>query len=401
MRMASRHKISGLYYIAPKSNLGSILRHGILSHAEVGRRQVDYEAVYDASIVERRRERKAPDGRTLWEFANLYFQPRNPMLYRVVQEQMHEEGRVDNIVVVALSTEVLKIASFISVGNAASELSQILSKEEGIARLQTREMLNILFNDWWRQEDGSKRLIMSECLVYERVPPEYIHTIYVANHDVAKEVRKLVSAISPRINVVTEPHLFFLPRRQGKITETLSWVDGDMFFSRRQTLTISVNLVGVMGKGLASRAKYRFPDVYVVYQDLCRRKQIGVGKPYLYKREASLEESLADETIPVNQNNEAKWFLLFPTKRHWKDRSNIEDIEKGLQWIRLHYKQEGIKSLAIPALGGGLGGLEWRDVGPVLCRYLGELDIPVDIYLPQERKVPEEYLAPDFLLCQP
>lgn len=391
--MAKRQGIQNLYYIAPMENLPSILREGILSHAEVQRRGIQYIPIYDASIVESRQRIITPDGRSLWDFANLYFQPRNAMLYRVVSER-----KARGIVVLALKREVLDIASFISIGNAASPLSVILPKEEGLKQLREKEIQEVLQREWWAQEDGSKRLMMSECLVPERIPPDYIHTIYVADHEAADQVRVILGPLAERIPVVPEPPMFFRPRQQWRITGTLSLVDGDMFFSHMQTLTVSVNTVGVMGKGMASRAKYQFPDVYVRYQEVCRQKILVMGRPYLYKREASLEQELAEGPLP--EANEARWFLLFPTKRHWRERSDINGIEEGLRWIREHYKAEGIRSLAVPALGCGLGGLEWREVGPLMCRYLADLDIPVAIYLPQEKKVPREYLTPTFLLGQ-
>ena len=171
-----------------------------------------------------------------------------------------------------------------------------------------------------------------------------------------------------------------------------------MFFSRMQTLTVSVNVVGVMGKGLASRAKYQFPDVYVYYQDLCRKRRLQLGKLQLYKREASFEHDLADESSALLNANSEKWFLLFPTKHHWKENTDINGIEEGLKWLTNHYEKEGIKSLAVPALGCGLGKLEWRDVGPLMCRYLKELKIHVSIYLPAEKVIPNELLSKDFLL---
>lgn len=389
--MSKKRAIQSLYYISPVENLPSILQEGILSHAEVQRRGIQFTPIYDAAIVENRRQVRTPDGRSLWNFANLYFQPRNAMLYRVVSEK-----KTRKVVVLAVKPQVLEIASFISIGNAASPLSVILPKEEGLKALQEKEVWEILHREWWAQEDGSKRIMMSECLVPDRVPPDYIHTIYVADRKDADEVRAILGAKAERIPVVQEPHMFFRPRHQWKITETLSLVDGDMFFSHMQTLTVSVNTVGVMGKGMASRAKYQFPDVYVRYQEVCRRKILVMGRPYLYKREVPLEQELAEGPLP--EANEAKWFLLFPTKRHWKERSDINGIEEGLRWVREHYKPEGIRSLAMPALGCGLGGLEWQQVGPLMCRYLADLDIQVAIYLPQEKKVPQEFLTRDFLL---
>lgn len=95
--MPKRRTVESLYYIAPLENLPSILERGILSHAEVERQGLHPFAIYDADIVKARRERKAPDGRSLWEFANLYFQPRNPMMYRVVNER-----GTKNLVILAL-----------------------------------------------------------------------------------------------------------------------------------------------------------------------------------------------------------------------------------------------------------------------------------------------------------
>ncbi len=183
-----------------------------------------------------------------------------------------------------------------------------------------------------------------------------------------------------------------------RITATLSILDGDMFTSMCQTLTIPVNIVGVMGKGVAFRAKYQFPDVYVKYQNYCRSHQLEMGKPVLYKREASFDHELADEPSMIKNMNGETWFLLFPTKKHWKDQSKIADIEAGLQWIVTNYKKKEIKSLALPALGCGLGGLEWSNVGPLICQYLANLDIPVNLYLPAEHLIPDELIIPQFLL---
>ena len=186
----------------------------------------------------------------------------------------------------------------------------------------------------------------------------------------------------------------FQPKQTFRITRNMVLVDGDMFFSKMQTLTIPVNLQGVMGKGLAASTKSQFPDVDVRYRQVCKTKQITATTPYLYKREASVDEELADLTTP----NSIKWFLLFATKRHWKQGSRIEDIEAGLSWIRNHAVEQGIKSLAIPAFGCGLGKLEWSQVGPLMCRYLSNIGIHVAIYLPREHPIEPKFLTADFLL---
>jgi hypothetical protein len=125
---------------------------------------------------------------------------------------------------------------------------------------------------------------------------------------------------------------------------------------------------------------------------------LAAGKPCLYKRESSLDEDLADLSTPQDIPNAIKWFLLFATKRRWRDNSRIEDIEAGLAWFRDHFRAEGVKSVAFPALGCGLGGLRWEQVGPLMCRYLHDLGIDVAIYLPREREIDEQYLSEKYLL---
>jgi hypothetical protein len=381
--------IKGLFYITHVNNIKSILRHGILSHALVEERKVPFTPIYDAQIVSNRRQRKTPNGKSLWDYANLYFQPRNPMLYRVINEKDKKD-----IAIVGVLPDILKQPNaFVSTGNAASLPSDILPVKEGLKAIH--QMRKVIDSEWWNDTDGSKRKIMAECLVPELIPSNLIQAIYVANHSIADKLRNDLQSSIP---VIPEPHMFFQPTWRSIVTQHMSLVEGDLFFSTMQTLTVSVNTVGIMGKGLASRAKYQFPDVYVVYQDACRSKKLQMGKPYLYKRESFVDEELADEPSSLSTPNSNKWFLLFATKKHWRENSDIAGIEQGLQWVKDKYKTEGIKSLAIPALGCGLGGLEWKDVGPLICQYLVTLDIPVAIYLPREKEIPPEYLTSKFLL---
>jgi len=152
---------------------------------------------------------------------------------------------------------------------------------------------------------------------------------------------------------------------------------GDMFESKAQTLVNTVNCVGIMGKGIALEFKKRFPDMFEDYVKRCEAKQVRLGRPYLFKR-----------MFPP-------WILNFPTKDHWRSVSRLQDIEEGLRYLRQHYKQWGIISLAVPPLGCGHGQLEWRVVGPTLYRYLKTLDIPVELFAPFG--TPHEELKVSFL----
>ncbi len=389
MAKPKKAEIKSLYYITHVENLRSIFAHGILSHRVVEERGVKYRAIYDAEIVGHRKLKQTPDGRSLWEFANVYFQARNPMLYRVVHEKERRE-----IVVLGLQPRVLEMpGAYLTDGNAANNATTFFDYQNGVEAVAG--IWSTISGEWWNSVDGSKRKIMAGCLVPGEIPPDLVHSVYVTSHEAAEQVRALVPA---RVAVIPEPNMFFIPVRRYRVTNNLFLAEGDMFFSTMQTLTVSVNTVGIMGKGLASRARYQFPDVYVVYQDACRNKQLKMGTPFLYKREASFYDELIDEPGAVATPNGIKWFLLFATKRHWRDNSDLEGIEEGLKWVAANHKAEGIKSLALPALGCGLGKLAWKDAGPVMCRRLAPLEIPVAIYLPRERDIPQEYLSKEYLL---
>lgn len=152
---------------------------------------------------------------------------------------------------------------------------------------------------------------------------------------------------------------------------------GDIFESTAQTLTNTINTVGIMGKGIALGFRQRFPDMYDDYVLRCQRGEVELGKPYLF-------QGLLDP-----------WILNFPTKQHWRSPSQLDAIRSGLEYLAVHYKHWEIESLAVPSLGCGEGGLEWKIVGPTLLSGLERLDIPVTLYAPYG--TPAEELAPDLL----
>ncbi len=398
--MVQKINIQGLYYIAHFDNIPSILENGILSHQSRENNPRENRPIYNSEIVDRRQARIVKDGLSLWNFANLYFQPRNAMLYSVIHQ-----ASINNIAILFVNKNILDRKDiFVTTGNAASQESEIIPREQANSNYWSK--LNKEINkEWWNNEDGSKRKIMAECLVPDKIPPNYIETIYVAEYSFRKNLSKIIADAGVKkfnsSQITVDPKKFFQPDLSRRLTKKISLIRGDMFFSNMQTLTVSVNCVGVMGKGLASTAKYRFPDVYVKYQEVCKNKKLQAGKPYLYKRELSIRDQLGDETLllePSLNGNSQTWFLLFPTKNHWRNNSDLAEIEKGLQWLCNNYKSEGIKSLAMPALGCGLGGLPWREVGPLMCQYLETLDVEsVAIYLPSEKQVEPEFLTSEFL----
>jgi O-acetyl-ADP-ribose deacetylase (regulator of RNase III) len=142
----------------------------------------------------------------------------------------------------------------------------------------------------------------------------------------------------------------------------LLYVKSNIFDSPAQTIVNAVNTVGVMGKGIAQEFKKRYPDMFERYREFCKRGDIDIGRLYLYR-------------------SPNKWVLNFPTKRHWRQPSKAEYIERGLDKFVRTYTQQGITSISFPQLGTGNGGLDWnRAVRPMMEEYLVDLPIPVYIH---------------------
>ena len=145
----------------------------------------------------------------------------------------------------------------------------------------------------------------------------------------------------------------------------VTFVKGDIFKSPAQVLTNTVNCVGVMGKGVALEFKNRYPQMFNDYKSKCDQGNVKPGQPYLWE----------DDSTQV---------LNFPTKRNWRDKSLLQDIEDGLKHLASSYEQMGIQSIAMPALGCGLGGLKWSEVQPLIVKHLGSIsDLDVYVYEPQ------------------
>lgn len=144
----------------------------------------------------------------------------------------------------------------------------------------------------------------------------------------------------------------------------ITFTKGNIFSSDKQTIVNTINCVGVMGKGVALGFRLRYPEMYEKYRELCKTRQIAVGKLWLYKQS---REGL-------------QWILNFPTKIHWKFPSKMEYIEAGLQKFVDTYEEKGITSIAFPLLGTHNGGLDKIEVLDMMHSYLEKCSIPIDIY---------------------
>lgn len=121
---------------------------------------------------------------------------------------------------------------------------------------------------------------------------------------------------------------------------------GDLLKADVEALVNTVNTEGVMGKGIALQFRESYSDNYKAYRNACREGLLQPGQMFIY----------------YNSLNNPRYIINFPTKRHWRSKSNIDDIKVGLQTLVNDVRRLGIRSVAVPPLGCGLGGLSWQEV---------------------------------------
>jgi len=134
---------------------------------------------------------------------------------------------------------------------------------------------------------------------------------------------------------------------------------GNLFQEDLEALVNAVNCVGVMGKGLALQFKKAFPDNFKAYATACRRDEVQPGRMFVFA---------------TDQMTNPRYIINFPTKRHWREKSQLSDVEAGLQSLAAEIQRLGIRSIAVPPLGCGLGGLSWTDVRGLIERSLTPLE---------------------------
>lgn len=156
-------------------------------------------------------------------------------------------------------------------------------------------------------------------------------------------------------------------------------VKGNILRANAEALVNTVNCVGFMGRGIAAQFKRAFPENFDVYERACKDGRVQPG------------HILA---VPTGRLTGPAYVLNFPTKRHWRGRSRIEDIDAGLEALVAEVQRLQLRSVAIPPLGCGLGGLDWSVVRPRIERAFASLnDVVVTIYEPDGAPAAEQGAA--------
>lgn len=144
----------------------------------------------------------------------------------------------------------------------------------------------------------------------------------------------------------------------------LKTATGNMFDYPVSARVNTVNCVGVMGAGIALAFKTRYPEMFYAYQKACRAKQVMPGHLHIW-------HSAQGECV-----------INLPTKRHWRESSRYDDVEAGLVALRNYLIEHDVKSLALPALGCGHGGLMWSKVLQMIQTHLGNLETEIYVFPP-------------------
>jgi O-acetyl-ADP-ribose deacetylase (regulator of RNase III) len=153
----------------------------------------------------------------------------------------------------------------------------------------------------------------------------------------------------------------------------LEFKTGDILETDAEALVNTVNCVGIMGRGIALQFKNVFPENFKAYKAACDREEVQPGKMFVF------------ETGTLTN---PKYIINFPTKRHWRGKSRMEDIESGLEALAEEIRERHIRSVAIPPLGSGLGGLKWADVRMRIENALRPLnDVIVIIFEPNSAPI--------------
>ena len=144
----------------------------------------------------------------------------------------------------------------------------------------------------------------------------------------------------------------------------------DLLQEDADAIVNTVNCVGVMGRGIALQFKNKFPENFKEYAAACKKQEVQPGKMFVHQ---------------TGQLTNPRFIINFPTKRHWKGKSKLEDIDSGLADLINVIKKYNIKSIAIPPLGSGLGGLDWELVKKKIETSLSRLDnTKIIIFEPSE-----------------
>ena len=353
-----------LFHMTSVANLPTIVADGLLCDDLVREAGVLESEIGAEGIKAVRRTRAVPiaPGRTVSSYVPFYFAARSPML-RVLLGS-HPASWQDPIVyLVTRVTTVLRFGcSFVFTDRNAYYATARYESDP----LRIDELVDWpLMEGYWFNETPDhpdrKEKRMAEFLVEGWLPFAAIDKIGVRSPATGARVREILRLIH---------NLRFLSRPSGT-SEGVNWMiregTGDLLNADVDALVNTVNTVGVMGKGIALQFKRRYPGNFRAYERACKAGEVQLGSMFVFD---------------AGQLVRPRWIINFPTKGHWRSNSKLTDVASGLDDLVRVIGELGIRSIAIPPLGCGNGGLDWAIVEPLIRDRLSHVDAEVVMFAP-------------------
>jgi O-acetyl-ADP-ribose deacetylase (regulator of RNase III) len=152
--------------------------------------------------------------------------------------------------------------------------------------------------------------------------------------------------------------------------------EGNLLEADVEALVNTVNTEGVMGRGIALQFKKAYPEMFEAYRKACEAGEVHPGRMHVYERDELLNP---------------RYIINFPTKRHWREKSRLDDIRAGLEALVKEVSSRRIRSIAVPPLGAGMGGLNWKDVYPLIAAAFERVpNVRALLFAPKGTPTPDE-----------
>lgn len=346
-----------IFRITHVDNVPWLLDHGLHCRSSPDF-DPNFRSIGNPELIARRQHRvvPVPPGGTLADYVPFYFTPYSIMLYNI-KTGYGGVPRLPNEAIVILVSSLRRVAE-LGIGfvftdrHAYVQTASFFNSLDDLGRvdwplLQARDFRND------PEDPGKKERYRAEALVH-RLPQRRSGSALEKRGGAAQSVvADRGAARLVFLNMITF--------RQGNLLEA------DV-----EAVVNTVNTVGVMGKGIALMFKERYPENFRAYAQACKAGEVRIGRMFV---------------TATGELSGPRWIINFPTKEDWRKPSRLQWIEAGLQDLVRVIREKGIRSLALPPLGCGNGGLDWNDVRPLIERALAQVpEVRVIAFEPTDRK---------------
>lgn len=369
MTVAGRPAPTVVVHFTHVSHLPTIVERGLLSGTaaqQVGLVQTEV-GNKDIKAMRRSRAVPVPPGGVVADYAPFYYAPRSPMMYVIDRGGVSTyAGGCDDLVYLVTTVERLTALPASLVFTDRNAVLGIAEFSADLDRLESLIDWPLMGSTMWNNTDAHpdrKERRMAECLVHRRVPWPVFTEIVAKTRRARWRLRQWSLRLAGTYRSLSDPAG---TSNRMERTSMITQGHGNLLDADVDALVNTVNTVGVMGKGIALQFRRAYPEMYRAYERAVKAGDVGVGRMHVWPTEAL--------TGP-------RYVINFPTKGHWRARSRLADVERGLDDLVRVVRKLCIKSLAVPPLGCGNGGLDWRHVEPRIRGALAALDSDVHVLL--------------------